>query len=303
MEGSEMKRDKSKAFKVTADTLERVNKMIKKTGKGDTEFFEDLVSELEVEMLTSDDNPDIPLDLRKSFQVDAQKLKTATNSILSLFTSQMENISVEKNNWAFATEQQLKIRDLKISEHIQQHEELKRINDLLVKQSNETGEANTSLSKERDALLKQSESQAKLVFSLEEKIQDLSSRINELNQLIVEKDEALKKMDPLQEENRSLQMNLAELDRIIKTLEKNQPAELQKQADSLRFEFEKEKLNLSKESSMEQEKVRTETREKTERATQEFYLSEIERLQASWDKKEKDYTYEIEKLRESKQKS
>lgn len=302
MEGSEMKRDKAKTFKVSSDTLNRVNKIIKSTGKGDTEFFEELISGLEIENLTSEDNKDLPADLRKSFQVDVQKLKTATNSIISLFTSQMESISVEKNNWTAFTEQQLQIRDQKIADQVNQREELKNRHVLLTEELNELNELNFSLTKELDALVKQNESQEKLVIAHEDKIEDLTERINVLNQLVVEKDEALKKAEPLHEENRILQVNLTDLNRNLETMKENHPLELQKQADALRFEFEKEKLELYRQSAAEQEQVRTDTREKTELATRAFYTTEIQRLESAWEKRESDYISEIEKLREANSK-
>lgn len=71
------------------------------------EFFEELVNGLAIKGLTDDSNEAISADLRSHFESDVQKLKNATNSVLSIFVSQKENISGEKDQWQAVTTKQL----------------------------------------------------------------------------------------------------------------------------------------------------------------------------------------------------
>lgn len=314
MDGIEGKRDKSKAFKVTGETLERINRLIKQTGKGDTEFFEELVNDLEVDRLTSDENEEIPVDLRKSFQQDIQKLKNATTSIVSLFTSQMENIAVEKDRWAFSTEKQIGEQEEKLAAQAEKLSRLKTDYELLNEELTRLLEINNHTEKERDALLKQLDGQEKLTTAREEKIEELIDRIHKLNETLVAKEEELQQTEPLKEENRTLQSIIEERNRQLETLELTRETEIAalnnaieelteqheaaqvRQAEVLRFEFEKEKLELQKQSAAAQEQVRAEAREQAEAMARAFYTKEIERLQVSWAQEEADYKAQINDL-------
>lgn len=319
MDGNETRRDKSKAFKATAETVERINRLIKQSGKGDTEFFEELVHELEVERLTSDENDDIPVDLRRSFQQDVQKLKNATNSIISLYTSQMENIAVEKDRWAFSTGKQIAEREEKLAEQTEKLNSLKTDYSLLNEELTRLLEVNENTEKERDALLKQLESQEKLATAREEKIEDMTDRINKLNGALVAKEEELQQTESLQEENRTLHTTIEELNRQLEALEVTRQTEIStleqsieelaeqheaaqvRQAEVLRFEFDKEQLELQKQAAAAQEQVRAEAREKAESMTSAFYTKEIERMQTAWAQEEADYRAQIDDLRKQVQ--
>lgn len=94
-----MKRDKTRAFKASGDTIEKIDEIIKKSGKGPIEFFEDLVMELSISKILDPNDESVSPDLGRHFESDVQKLKNATNSTVSIFVSQMENVLVEKNQW------------------------------------------------------------------------------------------------------------------------------------------------------------------------------------------------------------
>ena len=296
------KRDKTKAFKASQKSLNAINEIIKSSGKNDIEFFEELVNDLLIKGLTDEGNEAISADLRRHFESDVQKLKNATNSILSIFVSQMENISVEKNQWQAVTTKQLNEKQETLEKQVSQYIELKQESDASKQEVIEFMKVNDSLQKERDALAKRTGDQEQLIQDRTERINDLGDRINKLNETIVAKDEQLKEFSTMIEQNKTLEEKNSSLLLEIKKLTDEHQQALKKKEEKLIFECEKEKhkveTSLLATFQVEKEKVRNETRKETELAIREFYLGEIQRKEKETDAKEESYKIQIEKLQE-----
>ena len=261
------KRDKTKAFKASQKSLNAINEIIKRSGKNDIEFFEELVNDLLIKGVTDESNEAISADLRRHFESDVQKLKNATNSILSIFVSQMENISVEKNQWQAVTAKQLNEKQETLEKQVSQYIELKQESDASKQEVIEFMKVNESLQKERDALAKRTEDQEQLIQDRTERINDLGDRINKLNETIVAKDEQLKEFSTMIEQNKTLEEKNSSLLLEIKKLTDNHQEALKKKEEKLIFECEKEKhkveTSLLATFHVEKEKVRNETRKET----------------------------------------
>lgn len=296
------KRDKTKAFKASQKSLNAINEIIKSSGKNDIEFFEELVNDLLIKGLTDEGNEAISADLRRHFESDVQKLKNATNSILSIFVSQMENISVEKNQWQAVTTKQLNEKQETLEKKVSQYIELKQESDASKQEVTEFMKVNESLQKERDALAKRTGDQEQLIQDRTERINDLVDRINKLNETIVAKDEQLKEFSTMIKQNKTLEEKNSSLLLEIKKLTDEHQEALKKKEEKLIFECEKEKhkveTSLLATFQVEKEKVRNETRKETELAIREFYLGEIQRKEKETDAKEESYKIQIEKLQE-----
>jgi len=294
------KRDKTKAFKASQKSLNAINEIIKKSGKNDIEFFEELVNDLLIKGLTDDGNEAISADLRRHFESDVQKLKNATNSIQSIFVSQMENISVEKNQWQAVTTKQLDEKQEALDKQVSQYSELKQEFDASKLEVTEFIKENESLQKEREVLVKRTEDQEQLIQDRSERINDLGERINKLNETIVAKDGQLKEFSTMTDQNKTLeeQNNVLLLD--IQRLTDNHQEALEKKEEQLIFECEKAKhkveTSLLATFQVEKETVRNETRKETELAIREFYLGEIQRRDIESAAKEEAYKIQIEAL-------
>ncbi|MCP3764846.1 hypothetical protein NLX67_21230 [Domibacillus sp. A3M-37] len=295
------RRDKSKAFKATPDTVEKINRIIKESHKTEAEFFEELVNNLSIEKVMDDAAVFAP-DLRRHFESDIQKLKNATNSIMSIFASQMENLSVEKNQWESIMGKRLDDKQMELNV-IQ--DQLDALNNLFQKNQSEHEELVQShgiVLKERDTLLKRTEDQEQLISDRNEKIQDQQQRINQLNETIVSKDEELKAVGPILEENRQFTEAIKGLNQKIENLNESLTKQkedsvdaLAKQEETLNFVHSKElyeqEKQLTRQFSDEKEKLWDEVREKTEKAIRPFYLEEMER-------RETDLKNQIQQLQE-----
>lgn len=299
----EIKRDKNKGFKASDETIKKINDIINKSGKDQAEFFEDLVNELAIKDIVSEENG-IPLDLRKHFESDIQKLKNATNSIISIFTSQMENISVEKNQWQAILDKQLEDKQSQIDKKKEEYEELSLSHNELTKELDELKKEKGNLEKERNTLLQRTDDQTLLIGDRNEKIEELNERINRLNEMVISKEEELKSYIPLKENKEKLQKENDNLLQQIDSLKAHHIEELQKKEDSLLFQCEKEKhrleRRLTEQFSKEKENLRNEVRRETEASIKEFYVGEIQRKEEENRKeiqrKEEEYHKEIQFL-------
>jgi hypothetical protein len=309
MSDFEVRRDKTKAFKCSQETLEKLEEMIKKSGKGHTEYFEELVNDLAIKSVVSNDNEEISPDLRRHFESDVQKLKNATSSIVSIFVSQMENIVVEKNQWKNLTEKQLNERQETINSQATKYEGLKLKFEEREKLLFETIKEKDALEKESDVLAKRTEDQKQLIQDRSEKIIELNERIAKLNENIVDKDDQLKAVEPikkelkvLEEKNVQLENGNVDLLQQMEQLKESHLETLEKQKEALDFQYEKQQYNLEKELtekfSKEKEEVRNEVRRETEQNIREFYLAEIQRKENEFQTKEEEYKKQIESLQE-----
>lgn len=298
----EEKRDKTKAFKASQASVNAINEIIKKSGKNDIEFFEELVHELSIKGLTDEGNESISVDLRRHFESDVQKLKNATNSILSIFVSQMENISVEKNQWQEVSGKQLHDKQEELDAQVAQYNELKEEASIANQTVVELEKVSDSLSKERDVLEKRTLDQEQLIQSVNERRQLLAERLDKLNEIIVEKDERLQKVSSIVEENKILVETKISLQSDIEKLNQRYKEELTKTKERLEFACEKEKhkaeMELLATFQKEKEEVRIETRKETELSIREFYMGEIERKEKEFAAKEESYKIQIAKLQE-----
>lgn len=296
----ELKRDKTKAFKASQKNVDAINELIKSSGKNDSEFFEDLVNDLLIKGLVDDKNETISVDLRKHFESDVQKLKNATNSIMSIFVSQMENVSVEKNMWEATTEKKLLEKQEELEKQVEQHTELKQKVDASKLALTELTKINESFEKERDALAKRTLDQEQLIQDRAARIEELSEQLNKRNETIIAKDEQLEQFSTLVEEKKTLNDEIAGLRSEIKQLTEGHADALKKQKEELIFSCEKEKYAAERDLivsfQIEKEVVRNETRKETEVAIREFYLKEIKRKDQEAAAREKALQLEIEKL-------
>jgi len=296
------KRDKTKAFKTSQKSLNAINEIIKSSGKNDIEFFEELVNDLLIKGLTDEGNEAISVDLRRHFESDVQKLKNATSSILSIFVSQMENISVEKNQWQAVTTKQLNEKQEELEKKVIQCNELEQELDVSKQEVAEFSKVNESLQNERDALAKRTGDQEQLIQDRAERINDNEGRISKLNETIVTKDEQLKEFLTMTQKNKTLEEENNILLIEIQKLTGNHQEALRKKEEKLTFESEKEmhkvETSLLAAFHVEKEIVRNETRKETEQAIREFYLEEIQRKEKETDAKEEYYKNQIENLQE-----
>lgn len=307
----EFKRDKAKTFKATEETLKKVDELIKKSGKGPTEFFEDLVQDLAINQLTDENKEEISEDLRKHFQSDVQKLKNATSSILSIFISQMENVSVEKNRWQGVLDKAVGERDEQIRQLQDKISRLAASEAVLKNGYSELTKEKETLQKEYDALQKQAATQEILIQGRDKEIQALSEGEKKLLQANMEKEELLKEVEPIRKEKERLEQEVIRLKErheaeLVRQNEKHKN-ELASQESALNLECDRSKLNLKEELTekhqREKEDLRKEVRERSIEETKEFYLGEIRRREDEWKVREKELLAEIEKIRnESKPK-
>lgn len=302
----EEKRDKTKSFKTSQKSIEAINEFIKSSGKSDSEFFEDLVNDLLIKGLVDDENETIAVNLRKHFKNDVQKLKNATNSILSIFVSQMENISVEKNTWEVTTEKQLQAKQGEFEKQVNLYDELKKKWDTDQQDIIEFRKVTDSLEKERDALAKRTLDQEQLVQDRSERIEELLEQLNKRNETIIAKDEQLEQFSTLVEEKKQLNDEVEGLRVEIEQLMKGHAEALKKKKEELVFACEKEMHAAERELLVsfqtEKEIVRKETRKETENAIRDFYLKEIERKDREATAREKVLQLEIEKLQQREEK-
>jgi hypothetical protein len=296
----ESKRDKRKSFAASNETIEKINEIIKKSGKQEVDFFEDLVHDLAIGRLTDENNEEIPADLRTHFQSDVQKMKNATNSIVSIFVSQMENIAVEKDKWKSITAKQVEERDLKI-------QALESENKGLSENLAEANKANETLTSQAEEITKRIgllegtvQDREKIIVDKDEKIEDLKSRLNTLNETIVDKDQQLKEVAPIKEEKRRLEEQVKMLQVQTEQLKEKHKEDLQKKEDVMDLERKKAELELREEFQKEKEQIRNETRKETAAAEREtvegFYREQIKRLEEGHQKQIAQLQQEIERL-------
>lgn len=295
MSDFEVKRDKTKAIKGAQDTIDKYNEIVKKSGKSDAEFFEDLVNDLAIKNVVDPFNDSVSPDLRKHFESDVAKLKNATNSIISIFTSQMENITVEKNQWHDISSKQISEKQEAMDKLNTELEDLKQQFEVSKQELTELTKVNEGLTNEKEVLLKRTEDQEQLIHDRNEKVQDLQERINKLNENIVDKDEQLKSFEPMKEELAGAQQEIQSLKQENERLIQKHQEEINKQKETLVFACQKEKHELEsalKEKFIEEkETLRNEVRKETEQNIREFYLAEIQR-------KEDDFKNQIAQLQE-----
>lgn len=298
----EEKRDKTKAFKASQKSLNAINELIKSSGKNDIEFFEELVNDLLIKGLTDDGNEAISADLRRHFESDVQKLKNATNSIQSIFVSQMENISVEKNQWQAVTTKQLEEKEEALEKQTSLYSELKEEFDARQLEVTEFIKENESLQKEREALVNRTEDQTQLIEDRNQRITELGEQINKLNEIVVAKDGQLKEYSTMVDQYKTLEEQNSALLLDIQRLTNNHKEALEQKEAQLIFECEKAKhkveTTLLADFYKEKEIIRNETRKETELAIREFYLGEIQRKEKEAAIQEKSYKLQIEKLQE-----
>ena len=307
MSDFEIKRDKRKTFACSQETMDKLDEIVKKSGKGPTEYFEELVNDLVIRNVVSDDNEEISPVLRNHFESDVTKLKNATNSIVSIFVSQMENIVVEKNQWKMFTEKQLNDKqDVIVKQTVQFDELTTRYEGIKILLS-EIKKEKESLEKESDVLAKRTEDQKQLIEDRSEKINELNERIAKLNENIVDKDEQLKSIEPIKKELKNLEeritLLLKEKDSLlqqIQNLKESHLENIKKKEETLTFQCEKSQYSLEKELTekfnKEKEELRNEVRRETELNIREFYLAEIQRKENEFHSKEQEYKNLIEQL-------
>lgn len=273
----DVKRDRAKTFKATAATHNKIEELIKKSGKGSTEFFEDLVNDLAIHDVVNPHDDSLSPDLKKHFESDIGKIRNATNSILSIFISQMENIVVEKNHWQGVFSKQLGEKQEEITKWKNEHEVLVQKLEESSRVSIELTKDNETMKKEIDVLTKRATDQEQLLAARVETIEHLNKRVINLNETIVSKDEQLKQIEPIKTELMELKSKNDALELEKTRLNEQYKEELKKQEENLKFQCEKEKHKLKMEFDIEKETIRDEVREKTEMAVRTFYLEELKR--------------------------
>jgi hypothetical protein len=268
----EVKRDKTKAFKTNEETLQKINEIIKKSGKSEAEYFEELIQDISVRNLTESDETNISSDLRKHFSSDVAKLKNATHSIVQTFISQMENIAVEKNTWHKHLSQEIEKSTSIIASQKAQHDELSELYKALQ-------DTHTITLKELDNIKKSAEMCEKWLNDQDELIQNQKNKIYELNQTIVDQASQLEKNKTLASDNKALEerVNKLTLDTdILKGKHKVETVNLEEQ-----LTFETEKAILRRENELydkfrEQEKqIRETVRLETREEVRSFYQEEF----------------------------
>lgn len=276
------KKDKRKSFVASDETIQKINKIIEQSGKEQGQFFEELVNQLAANQIMNDES--IDPNLRTHFESDFQKLKNATNSILSLFTSQMDNIKVEKDRWEKILNDKLEEKQEQITKLTGENTSLKEELDTSKHELTELSKVNESIQKEIDVLSKRTADQEQLIQVQTEKTEEMQVRINKLNETIVDKDEQLKLIEPIKEELAATKQNIQSLQQEQERLNEKHKEEMKKQKEALIFSCEKEKhqamTTLKDQFTEEKEKIRNEVRKETEKNIREFYLMEIERKEA-----------------------
>ncbi|WP_066297793.1 hypothetical protein [Bacillus sp. FJAT-29937] len=240
----EEKKDKVRSFRVPISLNNTVEQIINESGKQPGEWFEDVINQISTNELVLEKNG-VPADLRRHFSSDLAALKDATNSITSLFISQMNRVAVEKNNWinlssAKEKEYEEQIKNLKSDvQHVENqlqnsHDQLQDANNHIIQLQNkidgfdkleeqlrksiksleEDKEKNElEISKLRNEF---SEERAKTFKDQEELRKHHKEEKDRLNQQIVNFIEELKKSEPINEENKSLKERITSLETEMK---------------------------------------------------------------------------------------
>ncbi|NLP50235.1 hypothetical protein [Bacillus sp. RO1] len=262
---------KQKGFTLTEEQVAELNEIIKKSGKQDNEFMVDLINELKVKDLTENEVRISP-GLRKNFESDIAKLKNATNSIIQTFTSQMENMTVEKNTWEKRLTEEIEGRQSIIHQQKMQHDKLKALYEALQ-------ETHTEAVKELDTSKKSAQMCEKRLNDQDELIKSQKEKINELNQTIADQAQEFKQTISLADENKQLKEQVNKLTLSISIAKSKHDEEIVNLKERLTFESEKaliRKENELHEKFREKEKqIRENVRQETKDEVRSFYHEEF----------------------------
>jgi DNA repair exonuclease SbcCD ATPase subunit len=272
-----MSEKKTWGVKVTRDVEERFKELIERSGKGSGEFFEDLVHELEMQKTLDKSDDELSPAIRKHFESDIQKLNNAMNSIRSIFTGQMENLSVERDQIQRKFYKELNTVSEELKQARESRDEFQKQYLAGKRELTELTKVHELTIKEKEALTSRSEDQQQLIQDRNDKIQDLKNEINEKNKSIIDKIEELKSFEPLKEELEDSRKETEKLKNDLDRCDEQRRDDLEKQKETLLFSCEKEKHKLREEFAKEKEKLRNEVRKETEQSIREFYLEEIRR--------------------------
>ncbi|WP_269920022.1 hypothetical protein [Caldifermentibacillus hisashii] len=267
---------KVKGFRLPQDSIDFVNELIKKSGKEDAEWFEDILHQLATNELIVD-KEGVPANLRIHFNSDITALKDATNSIINLFINQMNRIAVEKNNWEQYTKEKeqahvekenvFKENIAALEQEIQERDQIIRDVENTITQLRDKVEGFDKLEVQlRKEIQRLEDEKDNLAYELEQvkeqavlerenynrEIQELKQQYkeqkSELNQRIVDLLEQIKELEPLYDENNSLQMKIKEQQ--IEFKQKQNDFELTLTRTIEQAELDKEKSLMSREREL-----------------------------------------------------
>jgi hypothetical protein len=293
-------KNNKKTFNRLGDLLPRFDELKKKSGlQTDNQVLEMMLSLGETNVLENDAS--FSETSRTRFKAETEQIDVAINVIKSALNNRMQQHSVD----LVRKEQQF---DKKMNEQVE------KFNTLDAKYKNAVTELeekqqilNVSL-KNEDLATKQLANAEKRILELEEmltvkeeKVNDQLDRINQLQTLIIEKDEKLKTFEPLENDLKESQEQNTLLSNQLVAQDKNYKLDLENQKTQLNFEFEKQKLQFENEKMQElrnlESKVRNEVRTQTEEATKTLYLAEIERKNIEIEKQKAEFENEISLLK------
>jgi chromosome segregation ATPase len=265
-----------KGFRISEGTQKVVNDLIKNSGKEDWEWFEDLIQQISSNELVLEKSG-VPLELRKHFGSDLASIKDATNLITSLFLTQMNRIAVEKNTWDKLLQTRINEYEERLTKHkndiatlehtvqqkddelednqntiLQLHNKVEGFDKLetqlrkdIERLEGDNNKTSQELQRVKDESVGEKEKHYKDLDELKGAHKEEKDR---LNQQIVDLVEQLKKVEPLNEENRKLQEKIKELDNDI--IRNNADYEMKITRMQEQAELDKEKALLVREREL-----------------------------------------------------
>lgn len=274
-----------KTFKVEQEWVDRINKIIERSGfKTDVDFFIHLVQKLELEEAVQEAAGYSP-ELAKTFSTDVAKLQEAMDAIRSTFLSQMKGLN-------------LKIENEKAALHRIFEAEKEKLQAKVIELTEENGQKQTALqelkakqvSMEHQLEILQKEVEQshqllsekdKLIVDKEELIRSQQREIESLKNNVVHLTEELSKHTDLKRENESLTEELFHSNLQKKELEE------QIKREKERFEIDKSRLltELDRRLIDEEKRIRKETQKEIEAYRLELKEYQ-EKLQKERDEKE-----------------
>ena len=298
---AEEKKDKTLSVKVTESAAELFKKISDDSPLDKGDLLEEILNDWSLGKLAEGTIEKIPTDLQSQFQSDIAKLKMATNAINTLFIGQMENLSTEKIVW------QSKMNEL-IEQIKQEKEQVKLAQDEVKAIQKEKADAE----KELDMQKKENEAFNSRIHDLIESIEDkkgiIASKeqdIQELNALIVKKENEIEKYASLKERNEVLERENNEFKAQVDTL----LASLEKEKETAAENLKKKELELDmqcKTAAMEREfalkdafrkqedDIRKEVRQAVTEEVKSFYVGEIKEMKAQHEKEIKALQKQLE---------
>jgi chromosome segregation ATPase len=245
--------EKTKAFKCTEATLERINELIKSSNKTDYEYFDELTRGLTVDAVKTE-TLDYHPELSKSFGSDAKRLKESVDLIENIFLAQMQAMNVHISNVQKQIDKKKAEMDEKVQDHMKLREAAQEKAESASIKINKFQIENESLEKQMQSMQKTEHSLRKLVDAHESEIGKIRVELEQSRKEATEQFEKITLAEKLHEENEELKTTVEKLgikqEEAIRAMKKEHELEIREVAlekqETMRKEFEESSRELRK---------------------------------------------------------